>query len=127
MEDNKVTIDEFTEEFSYGFLGEKEVEYVERIENFLNKYSETQHALIMDLLDLQWVAFVQQLWFIGDETGVSEVGKNHFAVARLQINANIRIERGLPERNMLREMMRIEYCDVLRILENAERNAGEER
>ena len=79
----------------------------------------------MDLLDLQWVAFVQQLWFIGDETGVPEVGKNHFAVARLQINANIRIERGLPERNMLREMMRIEYCDVLRILENAERNAGE--
>ena len=127
MEDNKVTIDEFTEEFSYGFLGEREGKYIERVANFLNKYSEPQHALIMDLLDLQWVSFVQQLWFIGDETGLPDAGKNHFAVARLQINANIRAERGLPDRNMLREMMRIEYCDVLRILENAERNADEER
>ena len=125
MEDKKVTIDEFTKEFSYGFLGEREGEYVERIANFLNKYSEPQHALIMDLLDLQWVAFVQQLWFIGDETGSPDAGKNHFAVARLQINANIRAERGLPDRNMLREMMRIESCDVLRMLENAARNADE--
>ena len=127
MEDKKVTIDEFTKEFSYGFLGvrEREGEYVERVANFLNKYSEPQHALIMDLLDLQWVAYVQQLWFIGDETGSPDVGKNHFAVARLQINANIRAERGLPDRNMRREMMRIEYCDVLRMLENAARNADE--
>ena len=125
MEDKKVTIDEFTKEFSYGFLGEREGEYVERVANFLNKYSEPQHALIMDLLDLQWVAFVQQLWFIGEETGSPDAGKNHFAVARLQINANIRAERGLPDRNMRREMMRIEYCDVLRMLENAARNADE--
>ena len=124
MEDKKVTIDEFTEEFSYGFLGEREGEYFERVANFLNKYSEPQHALIMDLLDLQWVAFVQQLWFIGDETGSPDAGKNHFAMARLQINANIRTERGLPDRNMRREMMRIEYCDVLRMLENAERRQG---
>ena len=127
MDDNKVTIDEFTEESSYGFLGEREGEYIERVANFLNKYSEPQHALIMDLLDLQWVSIVQQFWFIGDETGFPDAGKNHFAVARLQINANIRAERGLPDRNMLRVMMRIEYCDVLRILENDERNADEER
>ena len=126
MEDKKVTIDEFTKEFSYGFLGESEGAYVKRVANFLNKYSEPQHALIMDLLDLQWVAYVQQLWFIGDETGSPDIGKNHFAVARLQINANIRAERVLPDRNMLREMMRIESCDVLRMLENAERNADEE-
>ena len=126
MEDKKVTIDEFTKEFSYGFLGvrEREGEYVERVANFLNKYSEPQHALIMDLLDLQWVAYVQQLWFIGDETGSPDVGKNHFALARLQINANIRAERGLPDRNMRNEMMRVEYCDVLRMLENAERRQG---
>ena len=125
MEDFKVTIDAFTEEFSYGFLAEREIEYDERVKNFLNKYPESQHALIMDLLDLQWVAFVQQLWFIGDETGSPDAGKNHFAVARLQINANIRSERGLPDRNMRREMMRIEYCDVLRMLENAAQNADE--
>ncbi len=125
MEEKKITIDEVTEEFSYGFLGEREGEYVERVKSFLNKYPKTQNALIMNLLDLQWVSFIQQLWFIGDETGSPDVGKNHFAVARLQINANIRGERRSPDRNMLREMMRLEFCDVLRILENAERNADE--
>ena len=124
MEDKKVTIDEFTKEFSYGFLGEREGEYVERVANFLNKYSEPQHALIMDLLDLQWVAFVQQLWFIRDETGFVQE-RNHSAVARLQIDSNIRWERGLPPRNMAQEMHDIGYCDLLVILENAARNADE--
>ena len=79
----------------------------------------------LKMLDLQWVSFIQRLWFMGDETGSPDVDKNHFAVARLQINANIREERWLPDRIMLREMMRLEFYDVLRILENAERNADE--
>ena len=66
MEDQKVTIDEFTKEFPYGSLSEKEGESVERIERFLTKFSESQHSLIFDLLDFQWVSFVQQLWFIWD-------------------------------------------------------------
>ena len=61
VEEKKITFNEFSKEFPHAFLGEREGEYVERVANFLNKYSEPQHALIMDLLDLQWVAFVQQL------------------------------------------------------------------
>ena len=100
------------------------IEYDERVKNFLNKYPKSQHALIMDLLDLQWVAFVQQLWFIRDETGFVQE-RNHSAVARLQIDSNIRWERGLPPRNMAQEMHDIGYCDLLVILENAARNADE--
>ena len=42
-----ITVDDFTEEFLYGFL-EDEGEYIERIEKFLKKYPETQHSLIID-------------------------------------------------------------------------------
>ena len=119
MEDQKLTIDEFTKEFPYGSLSEKEGEYIERIERFLTKFSESQHSLIFDLLDLQWVSFVQQLWFIWDKTGSLDVGKNHFAMARLQINGKLRSDHGLPDRNMRRQLLRLEN-DVLTVLENAE-------
>ena len=82
MEDQKITIDDLTKEFSHGFLAEREGDYVERVENFLNKYPESQQALILDLLDLQWIAFVQQLWFIGDESGSLDVGKNPFCTRK---------------------------------------------
>ena len=119
MEEKKITFTEFSKEFSYGFLGEREGEYVKRVSNFLNQYPKDQHSLIMDLLDLQWVAFVQQLWSIGDETGSPDHGRTHFAVARLEINSDIRRNYELPHRNMRSEMFRHEN-DVLTTLENAD-------
>ena len=119
MEEKKITFTEFTKEFPYAFLLEREPQYVERVSNFLNQYPKDQHSLIMDLLDLQWVAFVQQLWSIGDETGSFDHGPNHAAVARLEINSDIRRNYGLPDRNMRSEMFRHEN-DVLTTLENAE-------
>ena len=115
-----ITIQNFTEEFPYGFVDEIERTYVERVEKFLKKFPETQHSLIFDLLDLQWVALVQQLLFIGDETGSSDQGRIHFVFSRLQINANLRAEHGLPSRNMRSALHRFKYQDVLQILENAE-------
>ena len=111
-----ITVDDFTEEFLYGFL-EDEGEYIERIEKFLKKYPETQHSLIIDLLDLQWVAFVQQLSCIGEKTGSFDESKIEKSLAKLQIHSNARTVHSLPHRNMRNAMLRL---NVLQILENSQ-------
>jgi hypothetical protein len=117
----EISINDFTEIFPYGFLGESEGEYVNRVENILGQLPPEQHSLLLDLLDLQWVSYIQQLWFISDEIGKDgDTGKIHFVLARMQINSNIRREQGLRERNMRDALMRFSYCDLLVLLETAD-------
>ena len=115
-----VNIDSFTEEFPYGFLKEREADYIERVQKYCDHVSSDQRDLVLDLLDLQWVSFIQQIWLITDKTGAEEAGKIHFALARLQINSNIRNDLGLPPRNMRDALVRGSSKDVLHLLETAD-------
>lgn len=112
-------LDDFASAFPYGFLGEREGEYVNRVEAYLSKLPAEKQSLVIDLLDLQWLSYVQQLWLISDETGNEDPGRVHFVLARMQINSNIRRDHGLPHRNIRDALYRFSFKDVLYILENA--------
>ena len=114
-----VTIEGFGREFKYGFLGEREGDYIRRVQSYIEYLPEDQKSLVLDLLNLQWVSFIQQLWFVGDVTGKPDHGKIHFTLARMEINSEIRRENNLPERNMRNALYRLSYKDVLHILESA--------
>jgi len=115
-----INIDDFTQQFPYGFLGEREAEYVNNVQKYVDQFEQDQRDLVIDLLDLQWVSYIQQIWLITDRTGSEEAGKIHFALARLQINSNIRNDLGLPPRNMRDALVRGSSKDVLRLLETAD-------
>jgi hypothetical protein len=118
----KITVKEALSEFPYGFLAETEGDYVERATKFLKLLPAERRALLLDLIDLQWVALIQQLWFIADETGTDEdFGKMHFVLARMQINSRLRRQHGLGERNMRNALMRFANCDLLVLLETADK------
>ncbi len=78
-----INIDDFTQQFPYGFLGEREAEYVNNVQKYVDQFEQDQRDLVIDLLDLQWVSYIQQIWLITDRTGTEEAGKIHFALARL--------------------------------------------
>jgi len=71
--------------------------------------------MLLDLLDVQWCVYVEQLWIAQEYGGDPErfVGENHFALARLQIGSNIRCERGLPVKDGRRAMMRLKEHESL--------------
>lgn len=100
--------EDFREIFPFGFLGIREGEYAQLVNEALDRLpNEKERALLLDLLDAQWCVYIEQLW-IAHECGDDSqrfASENHFAFARLQIDSNIRLERGLPSKDGRRAMM----------------------
>lgn len=98
----------FRDIFPFGFLGIREGQYVQIVNETLDLLvNDTERALLLDLLDAQWCVYIEQLW-IAHECGDDPqrfAGEGHFALARLQIGSNIRRERGLPQKDGRRAMM----------------------
>ena len=71
-------------------------------------------SLLMELLDLQWTVVVEQLGLINRfKENPSHPGRVDAAMARLQINSNIRREHGLRDRDMRSALLKIQAGDLL--------------
>jgi hypothetical protein len=108
--------EEFREIFPFGFLGLREGEYARLVEAALESLpTDRERIVLLDLLDAQWCAYVEQLWIAHEFGGNPNrfVGENHFALARLQISENIRSTRGFPDKNGRRAMLEIGRDETL--------------
>lgn len=108
--------DRFQALFPFGYLGIREGQYVRLVEAALRSINDvSEQSLFMDLLDLQWCAYLEQLRvmasFSKDEDAY--LGEIHLADARLQIGSNIRNQFELPEKNLRRLMMSVGADDTL--------------
>jgi hypothetical protein len=106
----------FHEVFPFGYLDIREGEYYQLVMKVLDHLpSDDQRTLLLDLLDAQWCVFVEQLWIAHELGGDPErfAGENHFALARLQIDSNIRGERHLPPKDGRRAMMSLGENETL--------------
>jgi hypothetical protein len=106
----------FRDIFPFGFLGFSEGEYARLVNAALDSLpNDRERAVLLDLLDAQWCAYVEQLWIAHEFGGDPQcfVGECHFALARLQISTNIRGARGLPEKNGRNAMMTIGRDETL--------------
>ena len=105
-EKKEVNIEDFPREFQYGWVGLSEREYMDHVEEFLDEVPQKQRSLVVDLLDLQWVAYIQQLEFFRSETGNIDAGLFEVACVRLMLNEEIRRETNLPDRDISRDLHR---------------------
>jgi hypothetical protein len=110
ISENGFRWEEFREIFPFGFLGLREGEYAKLVDAALDSLpNDRERTVLLDLLDAQWCIYVEQLW-IAHEFGRNPerfLGENHFALARLQMSVNIRLARGLPNKDGRRAMMEI--------------------
>ena len=108
--------EDFRETFPFGFLGLREGAYERLVNAALESLpDDRERAVLLDLLDAQWCVYIEQLW-IAHEFGDDPqrfMGDNHFALARLQIDSNIRWARGLPDKDGRRAMMGIGRDETL--------------
>jgi len=99
-------------------LMEREGQYVDRIKAMTNGLTPEHMELFFDMLDLKWLALVEQL---GIARGLSEdasfAGELDVAMARLQLNSNLRMEFKLPPRNMRNTLMKIPAGNLLSVIE----------
>lgn len=106
----------FREVFPFGYLDLREGEYHQLVNEALDILpDDKQRTLLLDLLDAQWCVFVEQLW-IAHECGSDPnrfVGESHFALARLQIDTNIRGERDLPMKDGRKAMISLSQNETL--------------
>jgi hypothetical protein len=108
--------EDFREIFPFGFLGLREGEYERLVDAALESLpDDRERAVLLDLLDAQWCVYIEQLWIAHEFGGDPQrfVGKNHFALARLQMSSNIRGARGLPKKDGRRAMMEIGRDETL--------------
>jgi len=97
----EISFDLFLDAFPYAHLNEREGEYVDKVEANLKALSKEDQSLLMELLDLQWTVVVEQLGLLDRfNKNSSHPGRVSVAMARLQINSNIRREYGLCNRDM---------------------------
>ena len=81
-------------------------QYQNSVEVVLERLPPDQQIILLDLLDLQWVVFVEQLAILSTHQLVAELeGKLDTADARLQINSNLRGQFRLPGRNLRNALM----------------------
>lgn len=96
----------FWESFPYGDLVSSQGQYQNSVEVVLERLPPDQQTILLDLLDLQWVVFVEQLAILSTHQLVAELeGKLDTADARLQINSNLRGQFRLPGRNLRNALM----------------------
>lgn len=97
---------DFSRIFPYGDIALLEGEYQALVENTLNSIcGEEGRNLLIDLLDTQWIAFVEQQFLLAEICGKEGEPLYHnapLAMARIEINDNIRRANGLKKRNVRR-------------------------
>lgn len=94
---------DFQAVFPFGFLGIREKEYLELVKiAAVSLQSRDERSLLFDMLDMQWVTYLEQLWVANELGGNQErfAGECHFADARLVINDKVRVELELGERKI---------------------------
>jgi hypothetical protein len=97
---------DFPHIFPFGDTQALEGEYQILVEDALNRLSgEEERNMLIDLLDTQWIAFAEQQFLLSD---LFEKGGQDFthdapiALARIQINDNIRNSKGLKKMDVRR-------------------------
>ena len=109
--------EEFQDIFPFSFLDIGEGEYVQLVNAVLDQLpDDVERTVLLNLLDIQWNVYVEQLW-VAHEFGNDPkrfAGESHFALARLQIDSNIRLERGLPRKDGRRAMMNLGKQETLK-------------
>jgi hypothetical protein len=102
--------------FPFGFLGIREGEYVQLVEAALRSIRDTaEQSHFMDLLDMQWCTFLEQLWAMSRYSNEenAHVGEMHFVDVRLQIGSNIRRDFNLPQKDLRHAMLSVGGDDTL--------------
>ena len=111
--------------FPFGDFSLREGQYQELVLAVIDRLStDEDRNLLMDLLDTQWCVYVEQLWVQQGHTARDQfAGEAHFAVARLQIHSNVRLQKGLQRRDARRAMLALDKRETLldRIVTVAER------
>ena len=108
--------DRFQAFFPFGYLGIREGQYSQLVEAALRSMSDgRERSLLMDLLDLQWCTYLEQLWAMASVSKEADayVGEMHFVDARLQLGSNIRREFNLPKKDLRHLMMSMGGDDTL--------------
>lgn len=99
----------FQEIFPFGFLGIREGEYAKLVEAAaLSLPSEKERVLLIDMLDMQWIAYLEQLWAANEFGDDPErfAGECHFADARLQIDDSVRINLEIQPRGTRTKLLK---------------------
>lgn len=102
--------------FPFGFLGLREGEYVQLVEAALRSISDAaEQSHFMDLLDMQWCAYLEQLWAMSSFSNGEDrfAGESEGVNARLQIGSNIRRQYNLPRKDLRHVMLSIGGDDTL--------------
>ncbi len=116
----EINFDLFLNAFPFGHLDEREGEYIAKVETALDALPPEDKLLLMELLDLQWTAVVEQLGLINKyKDSPHRPGRADAAMTRLQLNSNIRQSHGLPIRNIRSALMKISAGDLLGHIEAA--------
>ncbi|MEE1877940.1 hypothetical protein [Altererythrobacter litoralis] len=94
---------QFKDVFPFGFLGIREGQYYELVKAAaLSLPTDKERSLLIDMLDMQWATYLEQLWVANDFGGDKHrfAGQCHFADARIQIDNKIRDELDLEPRSV---------------------------
>lgn len=108
--------DRFQALFPFGYLGIREGEYAQLVEAALRSIDDvSEQSLFMDLLDLQWCTYLEQLWAMASFSNEEDayIGERYCVNARLQIDSNIRGDFDLPKKDLRHVMMSVGGDDTL--------------
>ena len=84
--------------FPFGFVDQREGEYVSILRAVLSALPNLrEQEQLLDLLDTQWCAFIEQCW-VAIENGDASVIHAEPAFARIQINQSARSDFNLPRK-----------------------------
>jgi len=98
----------FWQSFRFGDLSIREKDYADSVADALLSMPEHERVILLDLLDLQWIAYVEQLSILVDK-GIKEefAGRAEFAFARIQINENLRARFDINPRHLRSALLNI--------------------
>lgn len=121
LKDNGFQWHQLRSYFPFGFLDQREGEYANLLHAALSALSSPrEQELLLDLLDTQWCAFVEQCW-VANEEGDESVTHAEPAFARIEINQCVRSEFNLPRKPVRQALMGLEKGGTLlkRIIRDA--------
>jgi len=96
-----LSFDLFISLFPYSDMSEREGVYSDRLELFLHDYDRKTQAAIIDMLDIQWISYLEQNEIIRKATGNDDgIGNLDRAMNWIQIHNNMRHKLRLPSRDI---------------------------
>lgn len=107
------------EYFPFGDATLAEGRYQQLVETSLSKLTELdERKQLLDILDLQAIAFLEQCWIQGERTATKGpespfAGDAHFAAAWLQINGNLRRVYKVPSKNLRSIALNLDLKETL--------------